>query len=278
MEIDTEALMTTISAYAAEYGLNILAAILILIFGRWVCGILTKILRKTLRRAKVEETLVVFAGNITYGILMALVVIAAIAKLGVETTSIAAVFAAAGLAVGLALQGSLSNFAAGVLLIVFRPFRNGDFVEIAGTSGKVDEISIFTTRLITPDNKNIIIPNSTITAANIINYSAEETRRVDLTFGIGYGDDIRKAKQVLETQVNAESRYLEDPAPVIAVAELGDSSVNIICRGWVKTADYWDVYFAMLENVKLAFDKEGISIPFPQRDVHLYQVPAVEAA
>ena len=266
--IDQELLLT----YAIEYGTALVGAIAIFIIGRIIARALTKLLRKGLSHAEIDETLVRFAGNITYGLLMTMVVIAAISQLGVETTSLAAVIAAAGLAIGMALQGSLGNLAAGVMIILFRPFKLGDFVEIAGTAGVVNDISIFTTTLKTADNKTIIIPNNGATGGNITNYSTEATRRVDMVFGIGYGDDIKKAKQVLKQLVEAESRVLKEPAAQIAVAELADSSVNFVVRPWVNAADYWGVKFDFTEAVKEAFDKEGISIPFPQQDVHMHNV------
>ena len=227
--------------YAVRYGTSIVFALLIFLIGkrlaRWGAGLV----EKALRRAEVDETLVSFIGNVAQGILLAFVIIAALSELGIETTSIAAIFAAAGLAIGLALQGSLSNFASGVMLIIFRPFTKGNFVEVAGTSGVVDQISIFTTTLTTPDNKEVIVPNGAIIDNNITNYSARDTRRVDMVFGIGYDDDLRKAKQLLEEIVAADERILADPAPVVALSELADSSVNFIVRPWVKTADFWAV-------------------------------------
>jgi small conductance mechanosensitive channel len=213
------------------------------------------------------------ASLVRFGIL-AFTFIAVLSKLGVQTTSFVAVLGAAGLAVGLALQGSLGNFASGVLLLLFRPIKKGDFVEAGGTSGSVNEISVFTTILMTPDNKKVIVPNSQVTGGIIINYSATGTRRVDLVAGIGYSDDIAKAKEVLKRIVAAHPAILPEPAPVIEVAELGDSSVNLVVRPWVNSGDYWRVYWDLTESIKLEFDKEGISIPFPQRDVHLFQESA----
>lgn len=256
---------------ALTWGPNAIAAILTLVFGWILTRILTGTVRRVMRRAKLEETLIGFACNIARMGLTALVVITAIQKLGVPTTSFVAVIGAAGLAVGFALQGSLSNFAAGVLLIIFRPFKVGDFVEAGGTSGTVEEIAVFATTMKTGDNKRIIIPNSNITGSNITNYSANPTRRVDMVFGIGYGDDIKMARDVLQGLVDADDRILKDPAPTIAVSELADSSVNFIVRPWVKSGDYWAVLFDMTEAVKLAFDAKGISIPFPQTDVHIHQ-------
>ncbi|HML76008.1 MAG TPA: mechanosensitive ion channel, partial [Anaerohalosphaeraceae bacterium] len=197
------------------------------------------------------------------------VAIAALSRLGVETTSLVAVIGAAGLAVGLALQGSLSNFAAGVLLIIFKPFRVGDFVEVAGAKGMVQEIQIFTTVLHSPDNVRIIIPNSQVTGANIINYTANDRRRVDLVIGISYGDDIAKAKQVITSVLLSDKRVMRDPAPVVAVLGLGDSSVNIAVRPWVKADDYWPTYFDLTENIKVSLEQNGLTIPFPQRDIHI---------
>jgi small conductance mechanosensitive channel len=254
------------------YGPRILAAIVILVVGWFVAKSLTGLVRKGMKRASVDETLSKFVSSLIYMLLMTFVALAAIAKLGVETASFIAVLGAAGFAVGFALQGSLSNFAAGVMILIFRPFKAGDFVEAGGTMGAVKEVGIFHTVLTTPDNKKVIVANSSITGGNITNFSAMDTRRVDMTFGIGYGDDIKKAKQVLEKLMAEDSRVLADPAVTIAVAELGDNSVNIVCRPWVKSADYWGVFFDTHEKVKLTFDAEGISIPFPQRDVHLHQV------
>ncbi|MEZ5691447.1 MAG: mechanosensitive ion channel [Rickettsiales bacterium] len=266
-DINTEQL----TAYIAEYGLKILLALAIFIIGKWVAKRIVNIVKKSMGRASVDEMLVSFIGNIAYALIMAFVIIAAISELGIETTSIAAIFAAAGLAIGLALQGSLSNFAAGVMVVIFRPFRTGDFVELAGTSGVVKDINIFTTTLKTGDNKTIIIPNSAATSGSITNYSTEENRRIDLVFGCGYNDDLKKVRKVLESVVESNSKVLKDPAVTIAVSELGASSVDFIVRPWVKTADYWAARFEIVEAVKEAFDKEGISIPYPQQDVHMHQ-------
>jgi small conductance mechanosensitive channel len=206
-----------------------------------------------------------------YYALLIFVVIAALGQIGIQTASFVAIVGAAGLAIGLAMQGSLSNFAAGVLIIIFKPFKIGDFVEMAGTAGVVENIMIFTTEMKTGDNKKIIVPNSSVLGGVITNYSANDTRRVDLVMGIGYNDDIDKAKQVLEEIINADERILKDPAPLIAVSELADSSVNFAVRPWVKSADYWAVYFSLNETVKKRFDQEGISIPYPQQDIHLHK-------
>jgi len=257
-----------------EMGLQLLQAIAIFLIGRWVAKMLISVARKMMTKRNLDSTLVGFLCSLGYAALLTLVVIATIDKLGVETTSFAAILAAAGLAVAFALQGTLSNFAAGVMLILFRPFKSGDFVEAGGVSGVVVEVGIFSTIMKTGDNKKIIVPNGDITGGNITNYSANDTRRVDMVFGIGYDDDIKKTKEVLQRICESDDRVLKDPAPVIAVSELADSSVNFICRPWVKTPDYWAVYWAIHEEVKLEFDKAGISIPFPQQDVHMHAVEA----
>jgi small conductance mechanosensitive channel len=219
----------------------------------------------------VDETLVSFIVNLTYIVLMTFIIIAALGQLGVQTASFVAVLGAAGLAVGLALQGSLANFAAGVLMIIFKPFKVGDFIEAGGTSGVVEEIGIFTTELKSPDNKKVIIPNAKVTGDNIVNYTAKDKRRVDIIAGVSYEDDLDKVRKVLEEIITDDERILEDPSPTIGVLELADSSVNFVVRPWVKTADYWDVFFSTQEKIKKRFDAEGITIPFPQRDVHVYK-------
>lgn len=257
---------------AIEYGTNILGAIAVFIIGKIVSKILVNLLKKALKKSEADDTLISFLANIAYAALITFVVISALGTLGVNTTSFAAVIAAAGLAIGLALQGSLSNFASGVLIIVFKPFKKGDFVEAAGIAGVVEEVTVFTTKFKTGDNKVVIIPNASVTGGAITNYSKEETRRVDMVFGIGYDDDIKLAKKTLEKILAKNEKVLKDPAPKIAVSELADSSVNFVCRPWVKTADYWDVWFETHEAVKAEFDKAGISIPFPQQDVHMHTV------
>jgi small conductance mechanosensitive channel len=266
-----ENITQTLYDWAALYGMKIIGALAILILGRIVISILTGILRRIMDRSKVDQTLTKFVVSLTKIALLTFLIIAALGTLGVQTASFVAVIGAAGLAVGFALQGSLSNFAAGVMLIVFRPFQCGDYVEAGGVSGTVDEIKIFNTVLKTPDHKRVIVPNSSITSSPITNYSAMDTRRVDMVFGIGYGDDIKLAKDTLVQILSEDSRVLKDPAPTVAVSELGDSSVNFVVRPWVNTSDYWSVLFDLTEKVKLTFDQKGISIPFPQRDVHLFQ-------
>lgn len=258
-----------VQTLVAAYGLKIIAAIVIFIIGKWLSGVLSRAVGKAMERAKTDQVLVKFVVNLAYAALLAFVVLAALAQLGIQTTSFIAIIGAAGLAIGLALQGSLSNFAAGVMLIIFRPFKVGDYIEAAGTAGSVEEIMIFSTKLKSPDNKQLYVPNGSIISGTITNYSAREQRRVDLVFGCGYGDDIKKTKALLEAIVKENALVLDEPAPTIGVLELGDSSVNFAVRPWVATSDYWDVHFQITEEVKQRFDEAGISIPFPQRDVHL---------
>jgi small conductance mechanosensitive channel len=256
---------------ASKFGLQIIAAIAVFIIGRWLARRISNLIERGLTRANTDPTLVGFFRNIAYFGLLVLVIIAAVGQLGVQTTSFIAVLGAAGLAVGLALQGSLANFAAGVLMIIFRPFKAGDFIEAAGTAGVVEEIQLFTTKMRTPDNKTIIIPNAQVTSGTITNYSARDTRRLDLVFGVSYTDDLDKVKRVIKEVLAEEKRLLDDPEPVIGLLNLGDSSVDFAVRPWVNSSDYWPVFFDLQEAMKKRFDREGISIPFPQRDVHLYQ-------
>jgi len=264
-------LLVLVTEQGTDIGMKIIAAVAIFLIGRWVAKLVTNAVRKALQKTEMEDTLERFLCNILNALLMVVVLIAAIGALGVQTTSLLAVLGAAGLAVGLALQGSLSNFAAGVLIVMFRPYKVGDFIEAAGVAGTVEEVQIFTTVMKTPDNKKIIVPNSQIMDGIITNVTANEIRRVDLVFGIGYGDDIDKAYKVLNDVLASDPRILKDPAPAIALNSLGDSSVNFNVRPWCKKEDYWDVYNGVTEQVKRKFDTAGISIPFPQRDVHVYQ-------
>ena len=252
-----------------NYGLKILAAIAIFLFGKWISRILTRLIRRLMEKSSVELILVTFITNITYAALMVFVVLAALNQLGIQTTSFIAVIGAAGLAIGLAMQNSLSNFAAGIMLIIFRPFKTGDFIKAASTSGSVLAIHIFTTTLKTGDNKLIHVPNSKIISDNITNYSANDTRRIDMLFAIGYNDDIKQAKAIIEHVLKIDGRILDEPAPTIGVAELGDSSINIAVRPWVKSGDYTTVLYALNETIKEKFDEAGVSIPYPQTDVHL---------
>ncbi|MCC5793871.1 MAG: mechanosensitive ion channel [Chromatiales bacterium] len=257
--------------FATEAGLRIIAAVLIFVIGRWVANRITRFVEKMMERAEFDPTLSRFLANILSAVLLVVVIIAAIGQLGVQTTSLLAVLGAAGLAVGLALQGSLSNFAAGVLIVAFRPYRVGDFIEAGGVAGTVEAVQIFTTVLKSPDNKRIVVPNSQITGGTIVNFSAHDTRRVDLVASCSYGDDLDKVRKVLEELLASDERILQEPAPVIAVAALNDSSVDFHVRPWVKSSDYWPVHFSLTEQIKKRFDAAGISIPFPQRDVHVYQ-------
>lgn len=251
---------------------NLVIAAAIFIIGKKVAKWVSNLVAKTMARRDTDPALIGFVSSLLNWALLAFVVIAALGQVGIQTASLVAVLGAAGLAVGLALQGSLSNFAAGVLILVFRPFKIGDVVELSGVVGSVVGIQIFTTELATPDNKQIIVPNSSAIGGIITNYSAKPTRRVDMVFGIGYGDDIDKARDIILDILNSDNRILKDPEPVVAVSELADSSVNFVTRPWVNAADYWGVMFDTTEAVKKRFDAEGISIPFPQQDVHMHQV------
>ncbi len=258
-----------INDYVIPWGLQILLALVIFYIGRMVVGVVVNSIKKLLLARGMDEILVSFLTSIIRWVLLLFVIVAALSQLGVDTTSLVALLGAAGLAIGLSLQSSLSNFASGVMLIIFRPFTKGDFVEAGGATGVVESISIFTTTMTTPDNKEVIVPNGSILSNNITNYSARDTRRVDMVFGISYDDDIRSAKQLLEEIIGADERVLKDPEPVIALSELADSSVNFIVRPWARTADYWAVLWDTTEAVKLKFDEAGISIPYPQMDVHV---------
>jgi len=252
-----------------SYGLPLVWAIIIFIVGRIAARMISRFFGKMLIKSRVDETLVKFVQSLSYIGIMAFVILAALDKLGVQTTSFAAIIAAAGLAIGLSLQGTLGNLASGVMLIIFRPFSVGDFVEAGGVSGIIEEIQIFSTKMKSPDNKEIIIPNGQITGGTIINYSAKPTRRIDLVIGVGYDDDLKKVRSVLEEVISQENKVLESPEPTIGLLELGDSSVNFAVRPWVKTDDYWPTLFNLQEAIKLRFDQEGISIPYPQQDIHV---------
>ncbi len=254
--------------YIGEYGLKVLSAIFIFIIGKWAVKKLTLLTKTLMEKAKVDQTLVEFSESLIYFVLLLMVVLASLNSLGINTTSFIAVFGAAGLAIGLALQGSLANIGAAVLIIVFRPFKVGDYIEAGGATGVVEDVNLFSTIIAPLDNRTIIVPNSAIIAGNITNYSNKPNRRVDHVFGIGYDDDLKLAKDTLLEIMNSDERVLQDPPPFVAVGELGDNSVNFTFRAWVNTQDYWDVYFDMLEKVKLTFDEKGISIPYPQMDIH----------
>ena len=270
MKVDFSSILTKIYELLTVYGIRLLAAIAIFVIGLIVAKVIRNVIRRVMERSKVDSTLTGFVANLSYAALLAFVVIAALNKLGVQTASFIAVIGAAGLAIGLALQGSLANFAAGVLMIIFRPFKAGDLIEGAGTTGTVEEIQIFTTQLKTPDNKTIIIPNASMLGGNIINYSTKGSRRVDMVFGIGYEDDIDRARAIILDILQNDPRVFKDPVPVALLSELADSSVNFAVRAWANAGDYWDVYFETTEKVKKRFDEENVSIPFPQRDVHIY--------
>lgn len=269
--IDIEALTQMVQDNALQWAINLGVAFLILIVGRIVVGVVTRTIKNLMKRAKIDAILIEFLGSMLSGVLMLFVLIAAIKELGFDTSSMVALIGAAGLAIGFAMQDSLSNFASGVMLIVFRPFKDGDFVEAGGVTGVVEKINIFTTTMRTGDNREIIVPNGSIFGGTITNYTARSTRRIDMVFGIGYGDDLLKAKRILEEIVANEERCLKDPKPVVLVNDLGAHSVNFKVRPWVNSPDYWDVLAAITEKVKLSFDEQGISIPFPQMDVHLHK-------
>ncbi|UCG39210.1 MAG: mechanosensitive ion channel [bacterium] len=257
--------------WATTSGISFASALVILVLGIWGARILRGMVRKVLGRREIEPTLVKFGSSLLYAALVVFVVTAALSRIGIQTTSIIAVLGAAGLAVGLALQNSLSNFAAGVMILLFHPFRVGDFIEGAGVSGSVEELGIFITRLKTPDNKAVFVPNGKLAGDNLINYTRNDVRRMDIIVGVGYGEDVRRVRDVLMGIIGEDERILKDPAPVVAVLQLADSSVNFAFRPWVPTATYWDIYFDIMAKIKLRLDEEGIQIPFPQRDVHLYQ-------
>ena len=266
-----QGLADKMTEWVATYGMRVIGALLILLIGIWASKVVRNVIAGMMERSKLEPMLVSFVSSLAYCGMVVFVVIAALEKLDVKTTSFVAILGAAGLAVGLALQGSLANFASGVLIVIFKPFKVTDFIEAAGVTGVVQDMHIFTTTVNTPDNKKVIIPNAKLTADNITNYSANDKRRVDLTAGISYGDDIDKARASIEAVLAENSKILKDPAPKIAVVEMADSSVNFVVRPWTKPETYWDVYFEVTEGIKKRFDADGICIPFPQRDVHIYE-------
>lgn len=270
-EFDADKMSQLIDTYIIPWAINIVMAIAIYVIGKFIVGVLVNVFGKVMARSKYDEMLTDFLKAIVNALLMLFVIVASLNELGVNTTSMVAIIGAAGLAIGLSLQGSLQNFASGVMLLVFRPFKAGDWIEAGGASGTVKSISIFTTVMTTGDNKEVIVPNGKIYGGNIINYSAKETRRVDMVVGISYDSDLKKAKEILLEMVAADERILKDPAPKVAVSELADSSVNFVVRPWTATADYWTVKFDFTEAVKLRFDEEGIVIPYPQMDVHVHK-------
>ena len=263
-----ELIQTMILPWAIRIGI----ALAIFIVGKWIAKWLAGVARNLMKKASLDDMLIGFLGNIVYIVLLVVVVIAALDHLGIQTTSLLAVFGAAGLAIGLALKDSLGNLSSGVMLILFRPFKVGDFVEAGGASGVVEEVRMFATIFRTGDNRVVIVPNSQIYSGTITNYSARDTRRIDLVFGIGYGDNLAEAKKVISEILSQDSRILSEPAPSVALGELADSSVNFNVRPWVRSEDYWPVRADLLEKVKLAFDAKGISIPYPQQEVHMRNV------
>jgi small conductance mechanosensitive channel len=267
--IDWSGLLAKIQTLGLDFALKALIALVIFYVGRTIARLVVKGLGKVMQSQEVDQILESFITSLAYWAIMMFVIIAAIGQIGVQTTSLIAIMGAAGLAIGLSLQGSLANFAAGVLIVMFRPYRVGDFVEAAGVSGSVVQVQILTTILKTGDNKQVVVPNGQIMGSIITNYSANETRRVDLTVGVSYDDDLDKVRETLQDLIDSDDRILKDPASLIAVSELADSSVNFVVRIWVKSGDYWGVFFGMTEAIKKRFDKEGISFPYPQQDVHL---------
>lgn len=253
------------------FGLNVIAALAILAVGQWLAKLLGRTTKRVMNRRNADPTLINFTASLVYYGSLAFVLIAALNRLGVQTASLIAVLGAAGLAIGLALQGSLSNFAAGVLMIIFRPFNVGDFIEGGGTMGTVEEIQLFTTTIVTPENATVIVPNSKLGSDNIINYTAKSCRRAEALVGISYSDDIDKARQAILHELDQHPKILKDPEPMVVVAALADSSVDLQVWAWSATADFRDVRFALPELVKKRLDAEGITIPFPQQDVHMFQ-------
>jgi small conductance mechanosensitive channel len=273
----TQQAVDTAIALVSNWGIQVVGAIALLLVGRWFAGMARRFTHRALERAKVDASLVPFFSSMTYYLVLIVVGIAVLQLFGIHTTSLVAVVGAAGLAIGLALQGTLSNFAAGVMLLGFRPFGIGDYVEVGGSAGTVFEMGIFSTTLNTPDNVQVVIPNSAVYGEVIKNYSANTNRRIDLVMGISYGDDIGKAIEIIERVLSDESRVLADPEPTIGVVELGDSSVNIVVRPWVLGSEYWPTRFALTRALKEGLEAGGCSIPFPQRDLHVVTLPSAVA-
>ena len=266
MEFNSDEIMAMVQGF----GLRLIYAVLVIVIGLWIANATTSAVKKTMNKRGVDPSLQPFLGGIIGTLLKVMVCISAISMLGVQMTSFVAILGAAGLAVGMALSGMLSNFAGGVMILIFKPFKAGDFIEAQGHMGTVSEIQIFNTILLTPDNKTIIIPNGGLSTGSMTNFSTEPQRRVDMTFGIGYGDDTAKAREVMMGLINADDRILKDPEPFVAVSELADSSVNFVVRVWCNAADYWGIYFDMQEKIYNTFNTEGLNIPFPQMDVHVH--------
>lgn len=266
-----EYLKVLVHTYAVPFAINLAIAAVVFFLGRMAARMAVGFADRVMERAKVDQSLRKFLGDLLYALLLVVVVIATLGRLGIETTAAVAVLGAAGLAIGFALQGSLGNFASGVLLIMFKPYKVGDVVSVAGQTGTVEAIHIFNTVLVTADSRKIIVPNGQITSGSIENITTIGVRRLDMVIGIGYGDDMKQAKQLMMDLLTADERVLKDPAPQVAVAELGESSVNLVVRPWCKSDDYWGLKFDMTERIKEALDARGMSIPYPQRDVHLHQ-------
>ena len=264
-----ETVLNKIYEFVALYWLQVLAAVIIFVVGRWLAKVISNSVAKAMIKAKVDPTLTNFIKHLCHIALLAFVIIAALKKLGIPMTEFTVIVGAAGLAIGFALQGSLSNFAAGVMLIIFKPFKVGDFVELAGKMGTVKEIQIFNTIINSPDNIRVIIPNGQVTGSNIMNFTVNGTRRIDLVIGVSYDDNLKKTREIIEAVIAGDNRILKEPAYTIAVSELADSSVNFVVRPWVNAADYWSVRFDLIEGIKLALDKNDITIPYPQHDVHM---------
>ncbi len=271
-EESIEGIVSWLANDGVDIALKILLALAIFVVGKWIAAAIKNKLVKTMTKREVDPALVSFGSSMVYYILLIAVTLAAVQQLGFQTTSLVAILGAAGLAVGLSLQGALSNFASGVLIIMFRPFKIGDFIDAGGQAGVVQEIGILVTIMKTPDNKKIIQPNSAIMSGAIVNVTANDTRRVDMTVGVSYSDDLDKVQSIILDVLNADSRILQDPAPQVVVAEMADSSVNFNVRPWCATGDYWGVFFDFQKNIKQRLDKEGVSIPFPQQDVYMHQV------
>jgi small conductance mechanosensitive channel len=269
--MDIEKMYDTISYWLTTYSMKFIAALVVFIIGKWLAGHVSRLVVRLLEKNKIEPTLIHFLENVVYYTLLVVVFVAAAGQLGINTASFLTIIGAAGLAIGLALKDSLANIASGVMIIFLRPFKLGDLVTTVGVTGRVAAINIFHTTINSLDNKKVIIPNSSITSDVITNINDNPTRRVDMIFGISYDDDIGKAKGILNDIIASDPRVLKDPAPTIALSELADSSVNFIVRPWVNTDDYWNVFFEVTEKVKRTFDEQDITIPYPQRDVHLYQ-------
>jgi small conductance mechanosensitive channel len=276
--IDFDAIMAGVADAVSTWGLRVVGALAVLIIGWMVAKVVRRSVRKALERSSLDNTLVPFISSLVYYALLIFVGVAVLSLFGIQTTSFIAVLGAAGFAVGLALQGTLSNFAAGVMLLIFRPFKVGDYIEAAGTAGTVQEIAVFSTTLHSPDNVRIILPNSSIYGQLVKNYSINETRRNDMVFGIDYSDDIGKAMETIRKILAADSRVLKDPEPIIAVGELADSSVNLLVRPWCSKDDYWDLRWDLTRTIKVELEAAGCSIPFPQTDVHLHNISEAGAA